>query len=292
MLKGLWIASLTAAALFLGGDGANGQTQLALAGDFLGTLRDQVTWGLASLETPKLQAGLVKNELTVVIIPAAQTNPNRPTVLVCPRNQTDLVQQTVSPADLKILTDFALEKIYQLLMDIHVLVSSAPPGGPLPPEAKEKVGDLQKRIAQLPAEKQASVKFLVGARLADLEPTQAELSKYVQTYRKQAEQRAIASLKPPGIEDLGRPQAYGAGGLTKGALNSIKEVEHFELNGQPYNKTWSGASLILVPQPKDAPPPKVSDSPLNMLGLHQDVHKAIKDAGPHKVVIKSSPIHK
>jgi hypothetical protein len=166
------------------------------------------------------------------------------------------------------------------------------PDGPLPPEAKQKVAELEKRIQQMPANKQAAFNFMVGARLAELEPTQPEFAKYVRTFRQEAERRATSSLKPPRKEDLGRPKVYGAGDVTKAALNSIKDVEQIQVKGQRYNKTWSGGSLILVPQPKDAPPPNVKDSPINKLGLHPDVHKSIREASPHKVIIIKSPIGK
>jgi hypothetical protein len=284
--------TLSALALLFGDAEAHGQAQFAIAGDFLGMFRDAIAWDVATLETPKFQSDLVSNQLAVIVIPPSQANPNAPTVLVCTRKQTGLLQQDVTKADLDTLNEFVTNTVYQLLLDVNALVAAHPSGAPLTTETKQKINQLQKRMSAMPDTKRSSVTFLLGARLAQVEPTQPEVAEFVTTFRREAEKRAVGSLKAPRKEDLGRPQVFGPAGLTRGAIGSIKDVQEVVVAGHRYQKTWAGGSLVLVPQSPDAPRPHDSDPPLKKLGLHDDVHKVIKDAHPNHVIAKSSQIHR
>ena len=292
MFRTCLLSTVSILALLTSAGRGSAQTQFALAGDFLGMLRDEVAWNMLPLEEAKLRSVIAGHDLTVIVLPLVQANPANPSILVCSRTKTDLSVLSVKAADFQTLNQFATEKVYQLILDIQTIVAGQPAGSPLTDEAKMKVNEVQKHLEKMPDARKKAVSFLLGARMADLESKQPELAGFVTVFRKEAEARAIGALKPPQKGDLGRPQVFGPSGVTPGALNSIKDVEEIRVNGQRYHKAWVGGSLILVPQAKGAPPPKPGDPPLKKLGLHEDVHKEISNARPNHVILKWSSLHK
>ena len=292
MFKTCLLSTVSMLALLTSAGQGSAQTQFAVAGDFLGMLRDEVAWNILPLEAAKLRSIISGHDLTVIVFPLTQADPANPSIFVCSRTKTDLVLQPVTAADLQRLNEFATDTVYQLILDIQTSVAAQPAGSALTDEAKMKVAEVQKRLEKMPEARKKAASFLLGARMADLEPKQPELAGFVNAFRKEAEARAIGSLRPPQKEDHGKPQVFGPSGVTPGALNSIKDVEEIRVDGQRYHKAWAGGSLILVPQAKDAPSPQVNDPPLKKLGMHEDVHKQISNARPNHVILKGSSLHK
>jgi hypothetical protein len=177
--------------------------------------------------------------------------------------------------------------VYVIIADLRATILAQPNGTPLTDEGRKQAEALRKQLDAMPEKQRKSVELLAGAHLADLEPTQTEVSRFVTTYRKEVERRALNSLSAPRPEDLGRPKVFGTTDLTKGSLDGIKDVQEIMVNGQRYHKAWAGSSLVLVPQAKDAPHPQSNDPPIKKLGLHQDVHNVLNKAHSGHVVIKS-----